>query len=125
MRRGRIAIIGTWNHFMGCVGAALELRSNLSVRRFILNEETDTPKEMYAFDPDVIVVVGSSDQPVSQATHWHAEKGCAIINLDPIKPTMSFFCHTRGTPATLNNVLDAIRAARVITGAETVGNKEC
>ena len=113
-KRERVAVVGGRGLFEETVAAALVSKRHLHVRRFALDEESTMSREIGAFKPDMIVLMGSIGQPVPQAILPQIEKGVAIVTLDPTKPTMDFSYQVREAPATLETVLRTVEAARII-----------
>ncbi|MBF8267567.1 MAG: hypothetical protein HW388_1075 [Dehalococcoidia bacterium] len=118
MERDRVAVVGGKGLFGDTVVAALASKRRFHVQRFFLDDQSATARELNAFKPDMIVLVGGIDQPVPQAILSQMEKGVVIVTLDPGEPTMDFSCQVRQAPATLETVMRTVQAARLMVRGE-------
>lgn len=118
MYRDRVAVVGGRGLFGDTVVAALASKRRFHVRRFSLDDQSTTSRELAAFKPDMIVLVGGIDQPLPQAILPQIEKGVVIVTLDPGEPTMDFSCQVRQAPATLETVMRTVQAARLMLQGE-------
>ena len=108
MRRDRVALIGGAGVFEDSLAATLASNRSVRVRRF------DQDDDVAAFDPDVIVIVGPAEAANEAEEAPQFAEGVAVLRLDPLESTMSFSCRTGRTPASLDSVLAAVRAARAL-----------
>ncbi|MBI4311645.1 MAG: hypothetical protein HY681_07670 [Chloroflexi bacterium] len=117
MRRDRVAVLGVGGLFEESVIEALGTHRLFLVRRFPVADPETTLEMINEFRPHAVLVVRSGDESLAQGVISHMEADVPIVTLDPKEPaiTLSFKANKAG--ASLEGVLEALRAARALSSA--------
>lgn len=116
MQRQRVAVIGFGGLFEASLVETLAAQRWLLVKGFQMDDPQRACEQIDAFGPHAVIVVRSPDDPLSEAMLLLLENRVPVVRLDPGEPALKLSLTASNATATLDRVLEILRAAAGLSG---------